>query len=247
MRKWVLKLYMLAIATLLVGAVSSCTESNTTAPDLGFIHINPRTIEVVIPYADFVDELQVFGGYGSAADFDRGIVSLDQNDFEVRSIMSMDDVPTSVLVGGIFDSDLSFVGGRVVLAFDTVSGTLNFPVDVEVFDVREEWHGPSVTWDATVDTVGIAACLLGRHVSRRAHDRANAGGRGCFRRVVNSGTHNRIRRIRARLQPFGDTPIQNENFSKITHHDVPWFEVAVNNIMGMRKSHRVADFHKHAE
>ena len=62
---------------LFAGVVSGCTEKNTIAPDLGFLQINPLTTEVLIPYEDFVDEVQVFGGYGSAADLGYGAIALD--------------------------------------------------------------------------------------------------------------------------------------------------------------------------
>ena len=55
-----------------VAAVSGCTERNSTAPDLGFFQVDAHTVEVLIPFDDFAGEVQVFGGYGSAADVGRG-------------------------------------------------------------------------------------------------------------------------------------------------------------------------------
>ena len=154
-----MKRYWLATAVFCAGAVSSCKENNTTAPDLGFLEVNPRTVEVILPFDDFVDDVQVFGGYGSTADFNRGVVSLDFDGLNVRSLVNLEDFPTSADVQGSDgvvrrDSDLTFVGGRAVLVFDTIDGTVNFPVGVEVFDVTEEWHGPTVSWDVAVDTAG---------------------------------------------------------------------------------------------
>ena len=87
------------------------------------------------------------------------MVALDFDGLNARTLVHLNDFPTSVdLVGsdgsGVFDSDLSFVSGRVVLVFDTVNGSVAAPVDVEVFDVREDWHVPTVTWEAAVDTAG---------------------------------------------------------------------------------------------
>ena len=125
------------------GAVSSCSEKNTTAPDLGFLQVDPRTVEVFIPFDDFVDDVQVLGGFGSAADLPYGVVATDFGGLNARTLVHLDD----------FSSD-DFVGGRVVLVFDTLNGSVETPVDVQVFDVSEDWHAPTVTWDVTVDTAG---------------------------------------------------------------------------------------------
>ena len=144
---------------LCAGAVSGCTEKIATAPDLGFLQVNPRTVEVLIPYADFVDEVQVFGGYGSAADLPHGVVALDFGGLNARTLVHLEDFPTTADVPGTdgvlrTDPDLTFVGGRVLLVFDTVDATSLFPTDIELFDVREDWHPPTVTWEVAVDTAG---------------------------------------------------------------------------------------------
>ena len=59
------------------GVASGCSEKISTAPDLGFLRINPLTVEVIIPFEDFVNEVQTFGCYGSAADLDHGVFAHD--------------------------------------------------------------------------------------------------------------------------------------------------------------------------
>ena len=145
-----MKRYLLATVIICAGAVSGCKDENATAPDLGFIQVNPRTVEVLIPYEDLVEEVQVFGGYGSTADLSYGVVALDFGGLNARTLVHLEDFPTTADIPG----SLSFVGGRVVLVFDTVSGSLVTPVDVELFDVRENWHAPTVTWEVAVDTAG---------------------------------------------------------------------------------------------
>jgi hypothetical protein len=132
------------------GAVSSCKDKNTTAPDLGFLQINPRTVEVVIPFDDFVDDVQVFGGYGSTGALGYGAVARDFGGLTSRTLVHFDDFPTTADVAG----SLSFLGGRVMLVFDTVNGTLDTPSNVELYDVVEDWHATTVTWDVAVDTAG---------------------------------------------------------------------------------------------
>jgi hypothetical protein len=154
-----LKRYLLATAILCAGATSSCKEKTSIAPDLGFLQGRPETVEIFIPYEEFVEDVAIFGGYGSTADFIGGVIALDFGGLNARTLITLSDFPTSLEVQGSdgitrTDSDLSFVGGRVVLSFDTVNGSLALPVDVELFDIKETWHGPTVTWEVAVDTAG---------------------------------------------------------------------------------------------
>ena len=153
-----MKRYLLATVILCAGAASGCKDKNATAPDLGFISVNPHTVEVLLPFEDFVDEVQVFGGYGSASDLP-AVVAQDFDGLNVRTILDLRDYPTGAEVlgqDGITRTDtlLSFVGGRVVLFLDTLSSTILNPVDLELFDVTEPWHAPSVSWEVAVDTAG---------------------------------------------------------------------------------------------
>ena len=145
-----MKRYFFATVFFCAGAVSGCKEKNSTAPDLGFLQVNPRTVEVLIPFGDFVDDVQVFGGYGSSVDLGRGLVAQDFGGLNARTLVHVGDYPTTALESGT----QSFAGGRVVLFFDTLRGTLDFPVDVELFGVQEQWHPPTVTWEVVVDTAG---------------------------------------------------------------------------------------------
>ena len=143
----------------MVLAGAGCSEKVSTAPDLGFLQIDPRTVEVVIPYEDFVQEIQVFGGYGSANDFGGGVVALDLDGLNARTLVHLLDYPTSVVVRGTdgvarTDTDITFVGAHVLVQFDTVVGTAAFPAEVGVSAATENWHLPSVTWEAAVDTAG---------------------------------------------------------------------------------------------
>ena len=97
-----------------------------------------------------MDDVQVFGGYGSAADLGRGFVAQDFGGLNARTLVHIGDYPTTV----VGSETQSFADGRVVLVFDTLRGTLDLPVDVELFGVQEQWHPPTVTWEVVVDTAG---------------------------------------------------------------------------------------------
>ena len=141
------------------GAASGCAEKIATAPDLGFLQIEARTVEVLVPYEDFVDEVQVIGGYGSADDLPFAVLARDFGGLNARPLLHLEDFPTEARVPGtdgvtVTDTDLSFVGGWVLIQFDTLIGSALVPSGIEVFDVREDWHVPTVTWDLAVDSAG---------------------------------------------------------------------------------------------
>ncbi len=141
------------------GAASGCAEKIATAPDLGFLQIEARTVEVLVPYEDFVDEVQVIGGYGSADDLPFAVLARDFGGLNARPLLHLEDFPTEARVPGtdgvtVTDTDLSFVGGWVLIQFDTLIGSALVPSGIEVFDVRENWHAPTVNWDLAVDSAG---------------------------------------------------------------------------------------------
>ena len=64
--------------------LANCSENVATAPDLDLIDIKPRTIEVLVPFEDFVQELEIVGGYGSPSDLGFGVVAKDFDGFSPR-------------------------------------------------------------------------------------------------------------------------------------------------------------------
>lgn len=145
-----MKRYSFATLILCAGALSGCKDRITTGPDLGLLRVGPLTVEALIPFEDFVDDVQVFGGYGSASTVGRGFVALDYDGLDASTLFHLADYPQSATVPGT----LTFSDGRLVLFFDTVRGSVDSPVDFEVFRLHEEWHAPTVTWEAVIDTAG---------------------------------------------------------------------------------------------
>ncbi len=145
-----MKRYLFATLILFAGAVSGCKDRITTGPDLGFLEVDPVTVEALIPFEDFVDGVQVFGGYGSASTVGRGFVALDYGGLDASTLFHLGNYPETAGVPGT----LTFSDGRLVLFFDTLVGSLDSPVAFEVFGLHEEWHPPTVTWEAVVDTAG---------------------------------------------------------------------------------------------
>ena len=88
------------MTVMVCAAAWGCTEKISTAPDLGFLQVDPRTVEALIPFGDFVDDVQVLGGYGSAADLGRGFVAQDFDGLNVRTLVHLGDFPTTDLDAG---------------------------------------------------------------------------------------------------------------------------------------------------
>ncbi len=130
----------------------NCSENVATAPDLDLIDVEPYTIEVLVPFADFVQEVNIVGGYGSSSDLGSGVVAKDFNGFSAKTIVRFNPYPESVELGGS-TSGLKFIGGRVVLAFDSVQGPTGEAIGLQLSATQQAWDSKTVTWEVAVDTV----------------------------------------------------------------------------------------------
>ena len=153
------KLLQSARWMLSVMVFGGCAEENTTAPSIDLIQVDPQTVEIILPFADFVQDVEVVGGFGSTSDVVGGIVARDMNGLNAKTLVRFGAYPDSVPVvdeSGITTaySNLILRGGRVLLFFDTLQGTVDQPVDVELFATRQPWHGATATWEVAVDTAG---------------------------------------------------------------------------------------------
>ena len=130
-----------------------CSENVATAPDLDLIDVKPRTLEVLLPFEDFVQQSSTLGGYGSSSDFGSGVVAKEFQGFTAKTIMRFSSYPESLELQGA-SSGLKFIGGRVVLSFDSVQGPVNEAISLEISATQQAWDVKTVTWDVAVDTVG---------------------------------------------------------------------------------------------
>jgi len=142
--------------------LSGCSEKNPTATVEEFVQeLNPRTIEVVLPLEEFTDSVQVLGGYGLLATMGRGVLADDFQGLNSRVLIRFGTYPDSVRIfsstTGIvaFDKDHTFVGGRLVLFFDTIQGVALGPVRVDAAATQQEWDVRTANWEVAVDTAGL--------------------------------------------------------------------------------------------
>ncbi len=156
-RRWV----MAAMAAAAWG-ILACQESMPTALDGDGLPVDPKTVEVVLPWADFAEGLTVYGGYGTASQLGQGVVA---NDFEgtldARTLVQFGRYPFRASVADstgtlVSDSNFVYYQGRVVARFDTLTSTNgDEPVTLALTALDGgTWHAPTATWTLAVDTVG---------------------------------------------------------------------------------------------
>jgi hypothetical protein len=147
-----------SLAAILV-AVVACEERAPTALDDAQLPEEPLTLEVDLSWSDFGSNLQVLGGYGSAASLALPVVAHTyEGTLESQLLVRFGSYPQSAqVVNGtgatVVDTDVRHVSGRLVVIFDTVASTNTGPVVLELGALQQEWESQSSSWEFAVDTV----------------------------------------------------------------------------------------------
>lgn len=136
----------------------ACQELIPTSVDDDLLPNEPVTVEVRLGWDEFASNLQVYGGFGSAADLGSGVVARDYADvLDARTLTRFSPFPTTVTVrdtAGVnrTDSLPIFRTGRVAVVLDTLASTNEGPVTFSLGALRQGWHARSATWTEAVDT-----------------------------------------------------------------------------------------------
>ena len=156
-----MKRHLQTYGALFIVSLSGCTEQNPTASVDEFVgELNPRTVEVVLPFEEFVDSVQILGGYGTLATLGRGVLANDFQGLNSKVLIRFGTYPDSVRLfdsstGTVtWDKDHWIVGGRLVLFFDTIQGVNAGPADITASATQQEWDARTANWEAAVDTAG---------------------------------------------------------------------------------------------
>lgn len=165
----------------------------------------PATFQVTVPADSFVRHLGSYSGYTGPRDVDYQVVA---NRFEgalqANALMRLDAFPTTVnyTQGGTSKTDSVFTygPGTLVARLDTIASTSAGPMELQLWEVGQEWHAATVSWTVAVDTTGgrttwtqpggTRAALLGRAT-------LSAGGRSPGDSVVFSLDSVAVQRIAA--------------------------------------------------
>ena len=145
---------------LLAAVLAGCTEKDPTASLEDIVEdLNPRTVEVLLPFEEFSDGVQVLGGYGTPATMGRGILAKDFQGLNSRVLIRFGSYPDSVRLFdaatevATYDKEFSLIGGRLVLFFDTVQGVALGPADISASALQQRWDVRTVNWEVAVDTL----------------------------------------------------------------------------------------------
>jgi len=138
----------------------ACEEQSPVGVGDGPLPGEPVTIEVTIPWSQFADSLEVFGGYGSPEDLGQGVVALQYEGLlDARTLLRFGDYPDTASVrdstGTIRpDFDLTYFGGQLVMRFDTVASTNGAtPITIALGRTTTEWDATTASWEYAVDTI----------------------------------------------------------------------------------------------
>ncbi len=148
------------LTALILPALLACQEELPTAGREDFVPVDAVTVEVTLPFDEFAEDLEIFGGYGSPSQLAYGLVAHEYEDsLEARTLVGWWPLPEVATVRDSTgssrpDSSLTFIGGRVVALFDTLASIHGDTVEMAVAGVRQPWHYGSVDWEVAVDTVG---------------------------------------------------------------------------------------------
>ena len=138
----------------------ACQEEITTALDGGLIPVGAVTVEVTLPFHEFAVDLEAWGGYGQPYQLPKGILARAyQGSLDARVLNSWNPYPVTASVrdstGSVrTDSLLTFVGGRIVARFDTITSVLDGPVTLSIGRLPRNWDYRSAAWTVAVDSVG---------------------------------------------------------------------------------------------
>lgn len=139
--------------------LTGCGEETATGVGDDLFPIEPRTVEISLPWSEFGQDLRVFGGFGRVSDLPRPILAGEyQGVLTARTLSRFTRYPRFVEVRDTTDdvvrsdSSFAFLGGRLIARVDT-TGEEQF-VDLEARRPPAGWDPTSVTWTAAVDTVG---------------------------------------------------------------------------------------------
>jgi len=137
----------------------ACQESSPTSVDGDLIPVGAQTVEIILPWSVFGEDVQTYGGFGSPNDLFSQTVAEDfEGTLDSRALTRFSTFPVAVAVQDSLgenrtDSSLTYLDGYAVARFDTIRSRVDGPVELALNFLQQDWHAPSTTWDFRVDTV----------------------------------------------------------------------------------------------
>lgn len=146
---------ILAVTPVLWG----CADDSPTSTRAELFPVTLETVEVRIPFEDFASDLRILGGFGTPAELNQGIVAREfAGSLNARTLSRFQAYPEAASVRDTTgtlrsDSSLTFFGGQLVLAMDSLRRPEQ-PVLLRAGALQTEWDAATAGWELAVDTVG---------------------------------------------------------------------------------------------
>lgn len=138
----------------------ACDEVTPTSTDGGLLPLEPRTVEVVLSFEEFAEQIQVYGGYGTPSEVFESVLADDfEGVLDSRVLSRYVAFPWSASVRDSTgtlraDSAFTFTGGYLVARFDTTDGNLpESPVTVGAEALPAGFDPATASWTVAVDTI----------------------------------------------------------------------------------------------
>ncbi len=138
----------------------ACQEEIVTVLEGDLVPVEAVTVEVILPFHEFAENLEAWGGYGRPYQLPSDVVALSfDGNLDARVLTNWFSFPTSAQVrdtSGLVRTDtlLTFVGGKIVARFDTLSSVLGEQAELAVGAMSQHWDVISASWTSAIDTVG---------------------------------------------------------------------------------------------
>ena len=143
--------------TALAGVLTACSDEDPTGVGSELVGESVRTYEVVLEAGEFLQSDTTFDRIGSLNQARLWLVAEDfAGVLDARTLISVDPPETVQYEDSTttqVDSVARIVGGTLTLVVDTLASTAG-PIDLEVYELSEEWDWRTTTWDLRSDTAG---------------------------------------------------------------------------------------------
>jgi len=148
---------------LLAALLGGCSESPPIVGGDDLFPVQPLTVEWVLPFDRFASDVRVVGGFGNPADVGVGLLTRSEG-FESRTLLRFSGFPSSATLPDSLgvtrtDTNLTFIGGELLLRFDSVryAPAAAGPIPVRLHRLESgAWDPQTATWALAVDTLGGA-------------------------------------------------------------------------------------------
>lgn len=149
----------IAMVLAVLAGFAACADEDPVSVNGDLLPLTPLTVEVLLPWSEFGEGVEILGGFGSPSQLPGQIVSLDyRGELDSRALVRFFRFPASASIRDSTgttrtDSSFTWLSGRVVARMDTFRTNVSGPVELSLSRLDQDWHPLSTTWDLLVDTV----------------------------------------------------------------------------------------------